>query len=219
MNTTLKKLMPALALPLFLVSAACAQTNHNAAGRIATIDLKKVFDKYYKLDQARKAFEKEEADMEKDLKSLATETAQAEDDYKKLVVAEDDTMISDTEKAARKAKADAKQDEVKSYQAELNTYEQQAKDKLALDQQRMMDFLMQYIQTAVNAKAKSAGFFMVVDTSARVANGANTPVVLYSTGENDITDEITKQLNAAAPPADPTADAPPGVVSPASTVK
>jgi outer membrane protein len=192
------KLMLAVSLPLLLLAAA----DQPAANRIATIDLKKVFDKYYKLDQARKAFEKEQVDMEKELKSLATETAQAEDAYKKLKDAEDDTMISDTEKAARKAKADAKQDEVKAYQTELNTYQQQAKDKLTLDQQRMMDLLMQDIQTAVNAKAKSAGFSLVVDTSARVANGANTTVVLYSNGENDITDEITKQLNAAAPAPD-----------------
>ena len=188
--------MLALALPLLLLAAA----DQPAANRIATIDLKKVFDKYYKLDQARKAFEKEEADMEKQLKSIATDAAVAQDDYKKLKDAADDTMISDTEKAARKAKADAKEDEVKSYQAELNTYESQAKDKLALDRQRMMELLMQDIQTAVNAKAKKAGFSMVIDTSAQVANGADTTVVLYSNGENDITDEISKQLNAAAPP-------------------
>ncbi len=189
--------MLALSLPLLFVAAA----DQPAANRIATIDLKKVFDKYYKLDQARKAFEKEEADMEKQLKSIATEAATAQDDYKRLLDAANDSMISDTEKASRKAKADTKQDELKSYQTELTTYEQQAKDKLALDQQRMMDLLMQDIQTAINAKAKAAGFSMVIDVSARVANGANTTVVLYSNGENDITDEISKQLNAAAPAA------------------
>jgi Skp family chaperone for outer membrane proteins len=193
------KMMLVFALPLLLPAATDAQPGQAATNRIATVDLKKVFDKYYKLDQARKAFEKEEDDMEKDLKNIETEAAQAEDDYKKLKDAEDDTMISDTERAARKAKADAKQDEVRSYQSELTTYQQQAKDTLALHQQRMMDLLMQDIQTAVNAKAKAAGYFLVVDTSARVANGANTSVVLYSSGENDITDEIIKQLNAAAP--------------------
>jgi Skp family chaperone for outer membrane proteins len=192
---TMLKLMLAFSLPLLLLAAA----DQPPTNRIATIDLKKVFDKYYKLDQARKAFEKEEADMEKQLKSMATDAALAQDDYKKLKNAADDTMISDTEKAARKAKADAKQDEVKSYQAELSTFESQAKDKLALDQQRMMDLLMQDIQTAINAKARDARYSMVIDTSARVANGANTTVVLYSNGENDITDEISKQLNAAAP--------------------
>jgi Skp family chaperone for outer membrane proteins len=213
MKTTLK-LMLALALPLLLLAAA----DQPVTNRIATIDLKKVFDKYYKLDQARKAFEKEEADMEKQLKSIATEAAQAQDDYKKLLDAANDTMISDTEKAARKAKADAKSDEVKSYQSELTTYEQQAKDTLSLHQQRMMDLLMQDIQTAVNAKAKAAGYTLVLDTSARVANGANTAVILYSNGENDITDEISKQLNAAAPPTTD-ADAFGGATKPDDAVK
>lgn len=198
------KLTLMLVLPLLLTAVARSQASQTAVNRIATIDLKKVFNKYYKLDQARKAFEKEQSDMEKEMRSLATDAAKAQDDYKKLKDAEDDTMISDTEKAARRAKADAKEDEVKSYQADLSTFGQQAKDKLALDQQRMMDLLMQDIQTAVNAKAKKAGYFLVVDTS---AGGASAPVVLYSSGENDITDEIAKQLNAAAPP--PTADASP----------
>jgi Skp family chaperone for outer membrane proteins len=204
MKTMLKTTL-AFALPLLLAAAAGAQTGPAATNRIATVDLKKVFDRYYKLDQTRKAFEKEEADMEKDLKNMATDVAKAQDEYKRLHDAEDDAMISDKEKAARKAKADAKQDEVKSYQADLANYEQQAKEKLSLDQQHMMDLLMQDIQTAINAKAKAAGFFMVVDTSARVANGANSTVVLYSSGENDLTDEIIKQLNAAAPP--PSSDA------------
>ena len=212
MKTTLKLLLVAT-LPLLFSAVVNAQSTN----RVATIDLKKVFDKYYKLDLARKAFEKEEADMEKDLKSLATEAATAEDDYKKLKDAEDDPMISDTEKAARKAKADAKQDEVRSYQGELTTSEQQAKDTLALHQQRMMDLLMEDIQTAINAKAKTAGFSLVLDTSARVANGASTLVVLYSNGENDITDEIVKQLNAAAPATTDSGPASGTTVTPAAT--
>jgi outer membrane protein len=216
---TMKKLLLALALPLLLPVVAGAQSNQTASNRIATIDLKKVFDKYYKLDQARQAFEKEEADMEKSLKNMETDAAKAQDDYKTLVEAENDTMISDTEKAARKAKADAKQDEVKSYQADLTTFDQQAKDKLALDQQRMMDLLMTDIQTAVNAKAKAAGFFLVVDTSARVANSANSPIVLFSSGENDITDEIIKQLNAAAPAPTSTGSTNPAGALPNSLLK
>lgn len=187
------------ALPLLLPVAAARAQASSAANKIATVDLKKVFDRYYKLEQVRKAFDKEQADMEKDLKNMATDAAKAQDQYKKLRDAEDDSMISSTEKAARKAKADAKEDEVKSYQADLGNYEQQAKEKLGLDQQHMLDMLMQDIQTAVNAKAKAAGFSLVLDISARSATSP-AAIVLYSAGDNDITDEIIKQLNAAAPP-------------------
>lgn len=207
-----------LVAPLLVLAAA--ENGGAPAGRIATIDLKKVFDKYYKLEQARKAFEKEKADMDKEYQSRAEDAKRALNDYTKLKEAVDDTMISDTEKASRKAKADAKLQEVKSDDTDLRTYEQQANDKLALDQQRMMDLLMQDIQSAVNAKAKASGCFLVVDTSARVANGANTAVVLYSSGENDITDEIVKQLNAAAPAGSTTSGDTSGtVIKPASPAK
>ena len=42
-----------------------------------------------------------------------------------------------------------------------------------------------------------AGYAMVVDTSADSAKG--TPIVLFNTGENDITETILSQLNSTAP--------------------
>ena len=171
---------------------------------MGTIDLKKVFDRYYKVELGRKAIEKEQADMETELKSKVAEARSTRDEYNKLKADQDDPMISDTQKAALKSKADAKLDEVKSDESDATAYQEQARDRLGLDQQHMMDLLMQDIQVAVNAKAKNAGYSLVLDVSARIANGANSPVVLYSNGDNDITDEIVKQLNAAAPstPAD-----------------
>ncbi len=61
----------------------------------------------------------------------------------------------------------------------------------------MRDGILQDIHSAVEAKAKSAGYTMVIDTAAESING--TPIVLFSNGENDMTDAILQQLNAGAP--------------------
>jgi hypothetical protein len=45
----------------------------------------------------------------------------------------------------------------------------------------------------ISAIAKTHGLAQVLDVS--------SPVVLYTNGENDITDEVVKQLNANAPAA------------------
>jgi dihydrodipicolinate synthase/N-acetylneuraminate lyase len=41
---------------------------------------------------------------------------------------------------------------------------------------------------------------MVIDTAAETVNG--TPVILYNTTDADLTDEVLKELNAAAPAMD-----------------
>ena len=53
-------------------------------------------------------------------------------------------------------------------------------------------------QNTVAAKAKHDGFALVVDMAAETPN--STPVVLYSNGDNDLTDPVMAQLNAGAPP-------------------
>jgi hypothetical protein len=47
-------------------------------------------------------------------------------------------------------------------------------------------------------KAKAAGDTLVIDSDAETVNG--TPAVIYTTGDNDMTADVLKQLNAAAPP-------------------
>jgi hypothetical protein len=49
----------------------------------------------------------------------------------------------------------------------------------------------------VTTKAKAEGYSLVLDSAAETVNGTLT--VVYSTGENDLTDAILAQLNAGAP--------------------
>jgi hypothetical protein len=61
----------------------------------------------------------------------------------------------------------------------------------------MRENILGEIRTIVNSKSKTAGYAMVVDTSSESAKG--TPIVLFNTGENDITEAIVSQLNSTAP--------------------
>ena len=48
-------------------------------------------------------------------------------------------------------------------------------------------------------RSKAGGYALVIDTSAQTPAMTPTPVVLYTNGQNDLTEEILSQLNAAAP--------------------
>ena len=57
---------------------------------------------------------------------------------------------------------------------------------------------MKEIRTAVDAKSKEGNYNLVLDTAAESA--AQTPIVLYSSGTDDLTAIVLRQLNSTAPP-------------------
>ena len=61
----------------------------------------------------------------------------------------------------------------------------------------MRDKVLVDLQAHVNAAAKAGGYSLVLDTSADSIT--STAIVLYHSGENDLTDDVLKQLNAGAP--------------------
>ena len=76
---------------------------------------------------------------------------------------------------------------------------------------RMRDNVLSDIKAAVTAQAKAAGCSLVIDAAAETANA--TTAVIYTSGENDLTDAVLKRLNAGAPIG---ATAAPVVTSPSS---
>jgi hypothetical protein len=80
----------------------------------------------------------------------------------------------------------------------IGTFDRVARQRLEEKQHQRRDDIVKEIMGVLTADAKAAGYTMVLDTSGASANMA--PVVLYSNGQNDMTDALIKELNAAAPP-------------------
>ena len=57
--------------------------------------------------------------------------------------------------------------------------------------------ILNEIKAAVAAKSKAAGYTVVFDIASETVN--QTPIILYSSGENDLTSAVLAQLNAGAP--------------------
>jgi len=108
--------------------------------------------------------------------------------------------VSDEERTKRKKAAETKLIELKGREDDIVKFEKQAAKSLDEQSRRMRGLILDEIRNLLNAKAKTGGFTLVVDTAAETAN--NTPIVLYTNGENDLTSDILKQLNLGAP-ADP----------------
>jgi outer membrane protein len=184
-------MVPALLLISFMSSPAWAQN------RIATVDLRKIFDNYWRTKQADAALKDRGADLEKDHKTMLDDWKKAKDEYQTLLTDANNQTLSVEEREKRKKAAEDKFKQVKESEDAITLYDRQARANLDEQRKRLRDRIVEEIRTTVNGKAKAAGYALMLDTSAECVN--NTPVVLYSNNENDITDAVLAQLNAGAP--------------------
>jgi outer membrane protein len=191
MKKCLRKLMPIVLLLVLGGSSAVAQT------RIATVDLRKLFDGYWKTKQADAALKDRAADLDKEYKGLGEDFKKAGEEYQKLLASANDQAVSAEERDKRKQLAETKLKDIKEKQETIGQFERQARSTLDEQRRRMRETILGEIRTQLNAKAKTAGYGLVVDSAAESVN--NTPVFLYNTGENDMTETVLAQLNAGAP--------------------
>lgn len=188
---TLLKVSFALLVAGLLTSSASAQV------RIATVDLSKLFDGYWKTKQAEAALKDRVAELEKEAKAMGEDLKKGNEEYQKLLMSANDQAVSSDEREKRKKNAETKLKELKELQEALGQFERQARTTLDEQRLRLRNNLLGDIKLALNSKAKSAGYALVLDTSAESVK--NTPVVLYSSGDNDLTDAVLQQINATAP--------------------
>jgi outer membrane protein len=191
MKNFLRTIFPAVLLMTFLSGPVLAQD------KIATVDLRKLFDNYYKTKQAQAIIQERAAGYDKDDKTMRDDFQKANDEYQQLLAQVNDPAISTDERDRRKQSASDKLKQLQDRKTQIDQYERTAQATLSDQRQRMRDKVLAEIQTHVSDAAKAHGYSLVFDIAAETVN--STPTIVYHDGENDLTDTVLKQLNAGAP--------------------
>jgi Skp family chaperone for outer membrane proteins len=188
------------ALNLLLLAGLCTAgaPNLDAQVKIGTIDLRKVFDDYHKTRTADAALKERAAELDKDRKALVEAYQKLREDYDKALTAAADPAISAEERDRRKKAAEEKLLALRAKEQEITQFDREARTALDEQQRLMRDKILGEIRNMINVKAKAGNFTLVLDTS--TADPRVPPVVLYSSGENDLTAMVLEALNATAPP-------------------
>lgn len=176
-----------VALLTAMMFSATAQTT-----KVATVDMKRIFNSYWKTKQATAALENRKTELRKELKDMADSLDKAQADYKTLLDQINDSAISSDERDKRRLAAEGKARDIASGKNGLDQFQRQADAQLAEQSQRMSSNLVTEIQKAVADKARAGGYTMVV-------NSANAEAFVYVSPDSDITDGVVAQLNAGAP--------------------
>jgi len=194
MKTIRLKLLVSCVCWSWLVLAGAA-----AEMKIATIDLKKVFDDYYKTRLADASIKEEANGLEKDRKGLVDEHQKAVDDYKKALDEANNQAVSSDEREKRKKEAEGKLIKINDLRQTIEQFDRTARGNLDEKMRLTRDKIVNEIKNVVAVKAKSVGYTLVLDNS-NPEPGGRPPVVLYTNGDNDLTAVVLAQLNSSAPP-------------------
>jgi outer membrane protein len=184
---------------LALVAGALMLVSAQAQNKIGIIDLEKVFDNYWKRKQADALLKERQADFAKVRKQMLEDYEGANEEYNKLKDSAGDQAVSSEERERRKSAMEKKLVEIKGIERDINLHDRNANDQLGTQMRRMREKILDEIRELINARAKAGGYTLVLDTAAKTVN--QTPVVLFTNGQNDLTEEILGQLNANAPAA------------------
>src|SRR5713226_8950204 len=144
MKKWLSMLIPGLLFICFMGASAFGQ------GRNATIDLRKLFDNYWKTKQADAALKDRAADMEKEHKNMLDDWKKAKEDYQNLLTSANDLAVSTDERERRKKAAEDKLKYIKDTEDTITQYERQARATLDEQRRRMRDNILGEIRNVVN---------------------------------------------------------------------
>lgn len=184
----------ALSLALSCLAAGPLQ----AQSKVAIIDLRKVFDSYYKTKEADSKLKERGQDILKVRQGMLDDFKKAQEDYNKVMEGAKDPSISSDERDKRKRTAEGKLEEIREIESNIRKYDVQAQDQFVQQNKRMREKIILEIKEVVDAKAKVDGYALVLDVAAESRN--ETPVVVFNNGQYDITQDVLKKLNENAPP-------------------
>jgi len=195
----LRTLIPILLLLAFLILPGQAQTAP-AQTKIATVDMRKLLNGYWKTKQSNTILDSRKVDLRKELKDMADGLDKAQSDYKLLLTQAEDPTISDVERQRRKQAVSDAAKKINDDKTAYDQFSRQAEVQLQEQVQRMTSNLLADIQAAVKTKAKLAGYTLVLNST--------SDAVVFDGGDADLTADVLAQLNAGAPidltPAAPT---------------
>jgi outer membrane protein len=198
MKNIFRTMVPAVLLLTLLSGSALAQT------KVATVDLQKLFDNYWKTRQANAAIQDQLTQQAKDEAGWKDDLKKATDKYQQDLAQANDPAISADERDRRKQAAAEELKQLQQRQSAIDLTARTAQARMADQSQHMSEKIRADIMADIAAAAKAGGYTIVLNTAAEGINiGAGRitvpSAVVYNVSEIDLTDKVLKQLNAGAP--------------------
>ena len=218
--------LPKLAAMVLALSCFAGAAVAQEPVKIATIDLLKAFDSYWKTKLSNDQLKERGADFDKARIGMIDDLNLLREEYNRLNASAQDPANSDEKRSGDLKKAQEKLTEFKRLEQQVIDFNKNAQKTLGDQTRRLRKGRLEEIQEVISAKARELGYDLVIDSSQDVLL-PRTPTVLYTNGKNNITAVIIELLNKdavgkykpaePAKPAESTEPAPEKPAAPAPT--
>ncbi|RYD82049.1 MAG: OmpH family outer membrane protein, partial [Verrucomicrobiaceae bacterium] len=177
-----------LALGFGAVSSASAQ-----AVKIGTVDMKKVFESYYKTKDAESRINEARSQAKKELEDRMDNYKKSMEEVQKLNEDINRPELSADAKATKSKQRDEKIAELKTMEREVREFQATREKQLQEQSVRMRGGIVEEINKIVEARVKAENYDLVLDKSGPSLNGV--PVILYAKDAYDFTADVITTLN------------------------
>jgi Skp family chaperone for outer membrane proteins len=193
MKTNIQSFIAALSGAILLTGSAQAEI------KVGTIDMKQVFDTYYKTKDAESKINEARAQAKKELDERLDSFNKAQEEAKKLNEDANKPELAAAAKADKSKLLNEKLQGLGALQREIQEFQQSRERQLSEQSVRSRNNLVEEINKVISDKVKAAGYDVVLDKSGQSLNAVG--VVVYSRDSFDFTNDVVTELNKSKPAA------------------
>jgi outer membrane protein len=183
-----------LVIPTFLLAAALTTATASAQqAKFGTVDMKRVFDSYYKTKDAESKINEARNAAKKELEDRMDIAKKALEEVKKLDEELQNPALSKESKEQKQKVRSDKATELQYMDREIREFQASREKQLQEQSVRMRAGIVEDINKVVADRVKAENFDFVFDKSGPSLNGV--PIVLYSRDNYEFTDVVITALN------------------------
>lgn len=167
--------------------------------KVGTIDMKQVFDTYYKTKDAEGKINEARTQAKKELDERLDSFNKAQEEAKKLNEEANKPELSAAAKSDKSKLLNEKLQALGALQREIQEFQQTRERQLSEQSVRSRNSLVEEINKVIGDKVKAAGYDIVLDKSGQSLNAVG--VVIFSRDSFDFTNDVVNELNKSKPAA------------------
>jgi Skp family chaperone for outer membrane proteins len=186
-------LFSALAAALLATGSVHAQTQM----KIGIVDMKRVFQEYYKTKEAEKKVNEDKSKAKKELDQRSAAYQKLIGDWEQAMKIVQDKLVNPELKQQKQAEAQKISSEAKALEREIDEFRRRREQQLQEQVMRMRKGLLDDISQQVEEKAARDNYDLVFDKSGVSPSGVK--FLLHSKDAVDFSNEVLADLNKNAP--------------------
>lgn len=187
----------------FLLTAGHASAQNL---KIGVVDMKRLFQEYYKTKEADKKLSEDKSKAKKELDERMNKYRELITKWQETEKILKDSLLNEELKMQKQKEGQDLLSEARALERDIDEFRRRREQQLAVQMNQMRKGLLDEIQARVEEKSKRDNYDLMIDKSGMSPSGV--PFLLYTKDLGDITNEVLSELNKNAPKESASAPAP-----------